>query len=64
MKMGEWANSRLGESVSDLHRAKIRLGEFKAVYSIYIKQHFCWHIHTYYAFKADLSLFKPPPYLF
>ena len=33
-KIGEWANSRLGESVSDLHRAKIRLGEFKAVYSI------------------------------
>ena len=32
-KIGEWVNSRLGESVSDLHRAKIRLGEFKAVYS-------------------------------
>ena len=28
-------NSRLGESVSNLHRAKIRLGKFKAVY-IYI----------------------------
>ena len=27
-------NSRLGESVSDLYRAIIRLGEFKAVYSI------------------------------
>ena len=27
------ANSRLGISVSDLYRAKIRLGEFKAVYS-------------------------------
>ena len=31
---GDWANSRLGESVSDLHRAKIRLGEFKAVHSM------------------------------
>ena len=28
-------NSKLGESVSDLHRAKIRLGKFKAVYSSY-----------------------------
>ena len=28
-------NSRLGESVSDIFRAKIRLGEFKAVYSFY-----------------------------
>ena len=28
MKIVEWANSRLGESVSDLYRAKIRLGEF------------------------------------
>ena len=27
-------NSRLGESVSDLYRVKIRLGKFKAVYSI------------------------------
>ena len=34
-KFGGRANSRLGESVSDLNRAKIRLGEFKAVYSIY-----------------------------
>ena len=25
--IGEWANSRLGESVSELYRAKIRLGE-------------------------------------
>ena len=33
-KIGEWANSRQGESVSDLCRAKIRLGESKAVYSI------------------------------
>ena len=32
--MEERANSRLGESVSDLYRAKIRLGEFKAVYCI------------------------------
>ena len=32
-KISEWANSRLGETVSDLHRAKIRLGKFKAVYS-------------------------------
>ena len=28
-KMREWANTRLGKSVSDLLRAKIRLGEFK-----------------------------------
>ena len=34
-KIGDWANSRLGESVSDLFREKIRLGEFKAVYSSY-----------------------------
>ena len=34
-KIGEWANSRLDESVSDLLREKIRLGEFKAVYSIH-----------------------------
>ena len=34
-EIGERANSRLGESVSDLYRAKIRLVEFKAVYSIY-----------------------------
>ena len=27
------ANSRLGESLSDLCRAKIKLGEFKALYS-------------------------------
>ena len=37
--MGEWANSKLGKSVFGAvfgpHRAKIRLGEFKAVYSIY-----------------------------
>ena len=33
-KTQERANSRLDESVSDLCRAKIRLGEFKAVYSI------------------------------
>ena len=32
--MGVWANSRLGESVSNLYGAKIRLGEFKAVYSM------------------------------
>ena len=32
-KTRERANSRLGESVSDLCRAKIRLGKFKAVYS-------------------------------
>ena len=31
--IGDWAKSRLGESVSDLYRAKIRQGEFKAVYS-------------------------------
>ena len=30
----EWENSRLGVSVSDLLRAKIRLGKFKAIYSI------------------------------
>ena len=35
--MGKWANSRLGESVSDLYRAKITLGKFKAVYSISVK---------------------------
>ena len=32
-KIGEWVNSRLGKSVLELYRAKIRLGEFKAVYS-------------------------------
>ena len=32
-KNWEWVNSRLGESVSDLYGANIRLGEFKAVYS-------------------------------
>ena len=32
-KIGESANLRLGESVSDLYRAKIRLGKFKALYS-------------------------------
>ena len=37
-KIGEWANSNKGESVSDLYRAKIRLGEFKAVYSIKTNQ--------------------------
>ena len=31
-----WANSRRGESVSKPNGAKIRLGEFKAVYSITI----------------------------
>ena len=30
IKKMEWANSREGESVSDLYRAKIRMGEFKA----------------------------------
>ena len=35
MKIVERANSRLGESVSDLYRTKIRLGEFKAVCSMY-----------------------------
>ena len=29
-------NSRLGESELDLYRVKIRLGEFKAVYSIHV----------------------------
>ena len=33
-KIGKGVNSRLGESVSDPIRAKIRRGEFKAVYSI------------------------------
>ena len=32
-KIWEWANSRLGESLLHLFRAKVRLGEFKAVYS-------------------------------
>ena len=32
--MRECVNSRLDESVSDLCRVKIRLGEFKVVYSI------------------------------
>ena len=46
-KTGEWANSRLGESVSDLSRSKIRLGEFKPVYSMITKfyldeyHHYC-----------------------
>ena len=31
-KIGEWANLKLDKSVSGLCRAKIRLGEFKAVY--------------------------------
>ena len=30
----EWANSRLGESLSDLQRAKLRLGEYKDVNSM------------------------------
>ena len=34
IKNQEMANSRLGESVLGLCRAKIRRGEFKAVYSI------------------------------
>ena len=34
-KIVGWANSKLDESVSDFHRAKIRQGEFKAVYSIW-----------------------------
>ena len=34
-------NSRLGESVSDLYRAKIRLGEFKAVYSNRLSNTYC-----------------------
>ena len=33
MQIVEWVNSRLGKSFSDFNRAKIRLGEFKAVYS-------------------------------
>ena len=33
--MRDWANSRLGLSVSDLYRAKIKLGELKAVYINY-----------------------------
>ena len=33
-KIWRAANSRLGQSVSDLYRAKIRLSDFKAVYSI------------------------------
>ena len=32
MKIDEGVNSRLGESVLDIYRTKIRLGEFKAVY--------------------------------
>ena len=32
-KIGEWANSRRGVSVSDPYRAKIRTGDFKAIYS-------------------------------
>ena len=37
-KIGEWVNSRLEESLSDLNRVKIRLGKFKAVYSFNILQ--------------------------
>ena len=33
-KIGEWANSKEVELVSGLYRAKIRLGEFKAVYVV------------------------------
>ena len=36
--LGEWANSRLGDSVSDLCTAKIRLGELKDVYNITINK--------------------------
>ena len=48
---GEWVNSRQGESVLGLRRAKIRLGKIKAVYSIlwigcwlveYSGQQFVW----------------------
>ena len=35
MKTGEWANTRLGESVSDLYRAKRRLGELK-LYAVFL----------------------------
>ena len=33
-EIGGWANSKLSESVLDLYRGKMRLGEFKAVYSM------------------------------
>ena len=37
MKIWERVNLRQGESVKDLYRAEIRLGEIKAVYSIVLK---------------------------
>ena len=50
-KIGERANSRLGESVLDICRAKIRLGEFKAVYSICM-----WSVYTRYLLTVDRRL--------
>ena len=47
-------NSRLGESVSDLYREKIRLGEFKAVYIIW---YFSWLADNNWKFSLDGSDF-------
>ena len=49
-KIGEWANSRLCKSVSDHFKAKIRLGEFKAVYSNRLI-----HINSNHLHKLSIS---------
>ena len=48
MKLRECVNSRLGESVSDLHTAKIRLGKFKAVYCTVSIHNFTQKLHQRY----------------
>ena len=49
-------NSRLDESVSDLYRAKIRLGEFRAVYSIPIINPDIYGANVTGTLTADLFL--------
>ena len=51
-KTGEWANSRLGKSVSGPKRVKIILGEFKAVYSIHVA---CWRLVYVHSFGVSWS---------
>ena len=55
-KICEWVYSRLGESVSDLYRAKIRLGEFTAVYSTSYNPQHCYHTHHIYMIKSATNL--------
>ena len=52
-QIDEWANSRLGKSVSDLNRAKIRLGKFKAVYSMAKTQ----PLHNFWTVRENDFLF-------